>query len=55
LRFEKKIGKGRCRGFSQDGAGGFFPVRICVFAMEALKKKVFSTLLRHVPQGEGLG
>ena len=25
------------------------PVGICVFAMEALKKKIFSTLLRHVP------
>ena len=25
------------------------PVGICVFAMEALKKKIFPTLLRHVP------
>jgi len=54
-----EIGKenceGRCLGFSQDGAGGFFPVGICVFAMEALKKKIFPTLLRHVPQGGGLG
>jgi hypothetical protein len=56
LRFEKENCEGRSSlGFSQDGAGGFFPVRICVFAMEALKKKIFSTLLRHVPQGGGLG
>ena len=70
--------EGEWLGFSQDGAGGFFPeiiielfsnekvlniivdnptnlidwispVGICVFAMEALKKKIFSTLLRHVP------
>jgi hypothetical protein len=56
LRFEKGNCEGRSSlGFSQDGAGGFFPVRICVFAMEALKKKIFPTLLRHVPQGGGLG
>jgi len=37
--------------FSEDGAGGFFPVGICVLSVEAVKQEVLATSLRHITLG----